>query len=82
MDSTKLVEWLVLEKHMRTRSAKDVLSRWGRVCRMLGVDTLDDNSLETLQQNEQFKQSSVFVKSQLKRTVTLCMEFMGRSEKE
>lgn len=82
MDSTKLVEWLVLEKHMRTRSAKDVLSRWGRVCRMLGVDTLDDNSLETLQQNEQFKQSSVFVKSQLKRTVALCMEFMGRSEKE
>ncbi|MCI7085895.1 hypothetical protein MR988_07305 [bacterium] len=81
MDSDKLVEWLVVEKQMGTRSAKDILSRCGRVYRMLGVDTLDENSLELLQQNEQFKASSMFVKSQLKRTVTLCLEFM-KKEKE
>ena len=81
MDSDKLVEWLVVEKQMGTRSAKDILSRCGRVYRMLGVDTLDENSLEFLQQNEQFKASSMFVKSQLKRTVTLCLEFM-KKEKE
>lgn len=81
MDSDKLVEWLVVEKQMGTRSAKDILSRCGRVYRMLGVDTLDENSLELLQQNKQFKASSMFVKSQLKRTVTLCLEFM-KKEKE
>ena len=81
MDSDKLVEWLVVEKQMGTCSAKDILSRCGRVYRMLGVDTLDENSLELLQQNEQFKASSMFVKSQLKRTVTLCLEFM-KKEKE
>lgn len=82
MDSTRLVEWLIVEKQMSTRSAKDVISRCGRVCRMLGIDTLDNNSLETLQQNEQFKESSMFIKSQLKRTVTLCLEFMSKLEKE
>lgn len=81
MDSDKLVEWLVVEKQMGIRSAKDVLSRCGRVYRMLNADTLDENSLELLQQNEEFKKSSMFVKSQLKRTVTLCLEFM-KKEKE
>ncbi len=80
MDSTKLVEWLIVEKQMSSRSAKDVLSRCGRVYRMLGVDTLNDKSLEELQQNDQFLKSSMFVKSQLKRAVTLCLEFMSKPE--
>ncbi len=82
MDSAKLVKWLIIEKHMGTRSAKDVISRCGRVYRMLGVDTLDDNSLEKLQENKEFKESSMFIKSQLKRAVTLCLEFMNETKKE
>ncbi len=81
MDSTKLVEWLITEKRMSMRSAKDVLSRYGRVCKMLGVDVLGSTSLDELKTNEQFKESSVFIKSQLKRTVTLCQEFTSQSEK-
>lgn len=49
MDPIKLVEWLIEEKQMSTRSAKDVLSRCGRIYRMLGIKALDDNSLEILQ---------------------------------
>lgn len=81
MDSSKLVEWLIAEKHMSTRSAKDVLSRCGRVYRMLGVETIDRDCLEKLQENEQFKASSMFIKSQLKRAVVLCLEFIDESEK-
>lgn len=81
MDSTKLIEWLITEKHMSVRSAKDVLSRYGRVCRMLCVDRLGSTSLDELKTNEQFKESSIFIKSQLKRTVTLCQEFISISEK-
>lgn len=82
MDSTRLLEWLMTEKKMSIRSAKDVLSRCGRVYRMLGVDTLDNDTIESLQQNDEFKSSSMFIKSQLKRTVTLCLEFMNSLEKE
>ena len=81
MDSTKLVEWLIEEKHMSTRSAKDVISRCGRVYRMLDVDMINVKTIEDLQQNEQFKESSMFIKSQLKRTMALCLEFMSKSER-
>ncbi|MBQ9743638.1 MAG: hypothetical protein IJW19_00760 [Clostridia bacterium] len=81
MDSTKLVEWLIAEKQMSIRSAKDVLSRYCRICRILGVNSINSTSLDELQANEQFKQSSIFIKSQLKRTVTLCQEFISKSEK-
>ena len=78
MDSEKLVEWLIKEKHMNPRSAKDVLSRHGRVCRILGINELNEDSLSALLQSEQFKESSMFIRSQLKRTVNLCMEFENK----
>ena len=77
MDSTKLVEWLINEKNMSVRSAKDVLSRYYRVCKMLRIDRVDDFTLKKLQENEQFQASTMFVKSQLKRAVVLCLEFLG-----
>lgn len=80
MDSIKFVEWLIEEKHMSHRSAKDVLSRCGRVCRMLGVDMLNAQSIEELQQSEKFIESSMFIKSQLKRAVVLSLEFMSKAK--
>ena len=80
MDSEKLLEWLMNEKKMNKRSAKDVLSRCGRVYRMLGINTFDSDTIEKLQQNDEFEASSVFIKSQLKRTVTLYLEFMNSSD--
>ncbi len=80
MDSTELLEWLIVEKEMSKRSAKDVLSRCGRVYRMLDIDTLDGGTLKKLQQNDEFKESSMFIKSQLKRAVILCLEFMNSKQ--
>ena len=82
MDSTRLLEWLMNEKKMSIRSAKDVLSRRGRIYRMLDIGSIDRDTMETLQNNEEFKASSMFIKSQLKRTVTLCLEFMNSIEKD
>ena len=75
MGSTELLEWLINEKNMSIRSAKDVISRCGRVCRMLNIDSIDSDTLENLQSNDTFEESSMFIKSQLKRAVTLYNEF-------
>lgn len=80
MDFTKLLEWLINNKKMSKRSAKDVISRCGRVYRMLGINTLDNDTMEKLQECDEFKESSMFIKSQLKRTVALCLEFMNDSD--
>lgn len=82
MDSTRLLEWLMTEKKMSIRSAKDVLSRCCRIYRMLDIGSIDRDTMEALQNNEEFMASSMFIKSQLKRTVTLCLEFMNSTEKE
>lgn len=81
MDTQNLLVWLMDDKKMSKRAAKDVLSRCGRVYRILGVDYLNDSSLMKLQETQEFQESSMFVKSQLKRTVTLCLEFMNIVEK-
>lgn len=75
MGSAELLEWLINEKNMGIRSAKDVISRCGRVCRMLNIDSIDSDTLENLQSNDKFEGSSMFIKSQLKRAVTLYNEF-------
>lgn len=80
MDFTKLLEWLINNKKMSKRSAKDVISRCGRVYRMLGINTLNNDTMEKLQECDEFKESSMFIKSQLKRTVALCLEFMNDSD--
>ena len=82
MDTKHLLGWLMEEKKMSKRAAKDVLSRCSRVYRILGISRLDNKSLVNLQESQEFRDSSMFVKSQLKRTVTLCLEFMSISEKE
>ena len=75
MGSAELLEWLINEKNMSIRSAKDVISRCGRVCRMLNIDSIDSDTLESLQSNDKFEESSMFIKSQVKRAVTLYNEF-------
>lgn len=75
MDSTRLLEWLMNDKKMSIRSAKDVISRCSRVYRMLNIDSIDSDTLEKLQKNEEFKTNSMFIKSQLKRAVALYLEF-------
>ena len=80
MISNELAEWLIEEKKMTIRSAKDVLSRCGRICRMLDIDTIDENTFNQLIESEKYKECSMFIKSQLKRTVVLHSEFLNRKE--
>lgn len=75
MNSTKLLEWLTSEKSMSIRSAKDVISRCSRVCKMLNISSIGSDTLENLQDNNIFEESSTFIKSQLKRAVALYLEF-------
>lgn len=65
---------------MSIRSAKDVISRCGRVCRMLNVNSIDSMTLDNLLNNEEFDGSSMFVKSQLKRAITLSLEFDSKTK--
>lgn len=82
MESAELLEWLINEKNMSIRSAKDVISRCGRVCRMLNINYIDSDTLENLQSNDKFEESSMFIKSQLKRAVTLYNEFKKTTTKD
>ena len=81
MISNELVEWLIEEKKMSVRSAKDVLSRYGRICRMLDIEAIDDNTFNQLIESDNYNECSMFIKSQLKRTVTLYSEFLSKKEK-
>lgn len=70
-----MLEWIINEKNMSIRSAKEAISRCGRVCRMLHTDSISSDTLKNLQNNYEFEESSMFIKSQLKRAVTLYNKF-------
>lgn len=77
MNNDNMLDWLLKGKNMSIRSAKDVISRKGRILRMLETDTIDDTTLDSLRMCDQFMQSSMFIKSQLKRTVALYIEYQN-----
>ncbi|MBR6939842.1 MAG: hypothetical protein IKH65_03455 [Clostridia bacterium] len=73
-------DWLISEKKMSNRGAKDVISRCKRVCILLNTQEIKDDSLDKLLLNEDFNSYSMFIKSQLKRSVVLSLEFGGNNE--
>ena len=73
-------DWLVTEKNMSNRAAKDVLSRCKRVCSLLNIQEINKDSLNELLSNERFRSCSMFIKSQLKRAIVLALEFGGCNE--
>ena len=81
MDTNRFVEWLTTAKAMGARSAKDVVSRCGRVSRMLSIEEINEKVISSLIENSDFQNSSTFVKSQLKRAVSLYLEFSTEQEK-
>lgn len=81
MDTVIFLEWLSAEKSMGARSAKDVVSRCGRVRRMLGVEELGTDAIELLKENSEFQNSSTFIRSQLKRAASLYIEFQATEKK-
>ena len=82
MDTVKFLEWLSTEKSMGTRSAKDVVSRCSRVSRLLRIEELGVDTIDLLKENEEFQNSSTFIRSQLKRAVSLYVEFQEAQKKD
>ena len=82
MDTVKFLEWLSSEKSMSARSAKDVVSRCSRVNRLLGIEELGVDAIDLLKKNDEFQNSSTFIRSQLKRAVSLYVEFQETQKKD
>ena len=81
MDDAKFLEWLSTEKTMGVRSAKDVISRCGRVSRWLHIEEFNTSVTELLKESREFQSSSTFIRSQLKRAVSLYIEFQDTQQK-
>lgn len=80
MNYPDFYQWLVQEKQLGSRSAKDVVSRCKRISRMLDTDVLNQSTATCLTQSEQFVDCSIYIKSQLKRALSLAIEFQSLRE--
>lgn len=78
MDYQEFLAWLEGEKKMGTRSARDVVSRLKRVVGMLGTDVLDDASVLKLNEVDAFDECSMYIKSQLRRSINLYLEYLRK----
>ena len=75
--------WLVQEKNMSAASAKDVISRINRVMTLTPI-TRFDSAVDVnyrLAKNDSFAELSQSVKSQIKRAVSLFVEFNESTRK-
>ena len=68
-------DWLIKKKMLKNRSAQDVESRLKRVKSLLGIKTINENSLKKLNNNEVFLSLTTSIRSQLRRSVKLYLEF-------
>lgn len=71
MDYENFLIWLQENKNMSNRSARDVVSRLKRAMLIINTYKVTNNSLESLNSNSEFKNLSMSVKSQLRRSITL-----------
>ena len=75
MDIEKFVNWLIVDKKLSKRSAKDVYSRLKRILKLSNESDITKVKYEELIQSPVFLQQSMFVKSQLKRAFSLYLEY-------
>ena len=75
MDCPAFLDWLIRNKKMSQRSAKDVLSRCKRVCRIINEESITKSSIEKLASSKEFNAKSTFIKSQLRRSIILFCEY-------
>lgn len=69
------LNWLIDEKKLSQRAAKDVISRSKRICKILNINEIGDSTIEILNDNKEFSEKSMFIKSQLRRACNLWTEF-------
>lgn len=75
MNYEGFLEWLKTEKNMGERSARDTVSRIKRALRIISGVSVDTMTLDKLNEAPEFLELSMFIKSQLRRAVTLYQEF-------
>lgn len=75
MNYEGFLEWLKTEKNMSERSAKDTVSRIKRALRVVSETSVDKSTINKLNEAPEFLALSMFIKSQLRRAVTLYREF-------
>ncbi len=75
MEYDAFLTWLIHEKNMSVRAAKDSISRLKRVLRLISQDNTDSDTITKLNGNAEFQTLSMFIKSQLRRAVALYQEF-------
>lgn len=75
MEYNEFYVWLKSSKNMGDSSARDVVSRLKRVLKIVGKTNLTDDSLSLLISSPEFPTFSRSVKSQLKRSVSLYLEY-------
>ena len=79
MNYDVFLEWLLVEKKMSRRAAKDVVSRCKRICNMLNINEIEVSTIESLNLSKEFLEKSMFIKSQLRRACTLWIEHGGKN---
>lgn len=68
-------DWLINEKGMSMRSAKDVISRCRRICKYTDSKDIEPNAIDLLNSNYEFNNQTIFIKSQLRRAIVLWNEY-------
>lgn len=72
-------EWTRKEKGIGMKSAFDVASRLKRARTILGTENIDDSTIVKLESNEIFQRLSMTVKSQLRRSIRLYIEYQKQT---
>lgn len=75
MNYDAFLDWLLEEKKLSQRAAKDVISRCRRICKILNINKFESSTIERLNINVEFSEKSMFIKSQLRRAYNLWNEF-------
>lgn len=77
MQTDKFMNWVSEKYKMGDKSARDVVSRLKRVTKYVDVDLpiTDEELIFKLEITEEFKNLSMTVKSQLKRSIKLYREY-------
>lgn len=67
-----------MRKKYTERSARDVCSRLKRVYLLLDKENVDENTIYSLESNNEFKGLSMSVRSQLRKSVKLFLEYKNK----
>ena len=72
--------WLEEEKKYTHRVCLDIPSRLRRACKILGIQEPDENTIQELELRTDFKSMNRNIKSQLRRSVRLYLEYKSQNK--